>query len=73
MGIFDKAKDALGDHGDTVDKGIDRAGDMADDKTGGKYTEQIDRGEDMAGDYLTPGDSAADVTQPPTVVEPDPK
>ena len=37
MGIFDKAKDALGDHPDQVDSGIDKAADFADDRTGGAH------------------------------------
>lgn len=48
MGIFDKAKDALGDHADKVDTGIDKAGDAVDQKTGGKYAEHVDKGQDMA-------------------------
>ena len=34
MGIFDKAKDVLGDHVDRVDEGVDKAADYADEKTG---------------------------------------
>ena len=52
MGIFDKAKDALGDHASTVDAGIERAGDFVDDKTGGKYAEQVDQGQTVASEKL---------------------
>ena len=48
MGFMDKAKDALNDHGDKVDEGIDKAADIADDKTGGKYSGQIDAGAEKA-------------------------
>ena len=34
MGIFDKAKDALGDDPEQVEGGIDKAADFADDRTG---------------------------------------
>ena len=44
MGIFDKAKDALGDNIEHVDAGIDKAADFVDDRTGNKYSEQIDQG-----------------------------
>jgi len=49
----DKVKDLAGDHEDKVDQGLDKAGDLADDKTGGKYSGQIDQGKDKAGDYLS--------------------
>ena len=61
MGLFDKAKDALNDNKDKIDSdqldgGIDKAGDFADEKTGGKYGEHIDKGQDFAkdkgGDFL---------------------
>lgn len=62
MGIFDKAKDALGDHPEQVDQGLDKVADAVDDRTGNKYSEQIDKGADQAGDYLDGQDAAA---QPP--------
>jgi hypothetical protein len=52
MGIFDKAKDALSDHPEQVDKGIDKLGDLADQKTGGKYADKVDKGQDLARDRL---------------------
>jgi hypothetical protein len=42
MGIFDKAKDALSEHSAQVATGIDKAGDFVDEKTGGKYVEQVE-------------------------------
>jgi hypothetical protein len=50
MGIFDKAKDALSGQEDKVDAGIEKAGDMVDQKTDGKYVEQVDQGQEMAND-----------------------
>ncbi|SCK49807.1 antitoxin [Streptomyces sp. WMMB 322] len=41
MGLMDKVKGMLGQHGDKVSKGIDKAADMADSKTKGKYSEKI--------------------------------
>jgi hypothetical protein len=52
MGIFDKAKEALSDHPEQVDKGIDKLGDLADEKTGGKYADKVDQGQDLARDRL---------------------
>lgn len=52
MGILDKLKDLAGSHEKQVDQGLDKAADIADEKTGGKHSEQIDRGRDKVGDYL---------------------
>ena len=48
MGIFDKAKDLLGEHNDKVDQGIDKVADLIDEKTGLKHSEQIDRAAQQA-------------------------
>jgi MT0933-like antitoxin protein len=63
MGIFDKAKDAMGEHSEQVDAGIDKAGDAVDEKTGDKYADRVDQGQQMAKDKL--GDSAADQPEQP--------
>ena len=52
MGIFDKAKDALGDNLDKVESGIDKAADFVNDRTGGAHTDQISSGADLAKDRL---------------------
>jgi hypothetical protein len=52
MGIFDKAKDALSGQEAKVDAGIDKAGDMVDERTGDNYVEQVDQGQEMAKDKL---------------------
>jgi hypothetical protein len=53
MGIFDKAKDALSGQQDEVEAGIDKAGDMVDEKTDDKYVEEVDKGQDMAKDAVS--------------------
>jgi hypothetical protein len=63
MGIFDKAKDAMSGRGDQVDAGVEKAGDMADEKTEGRYSEQVDQGQDMARDKL--GEMAGDQPEQP--------
>ena len=50
MGLMDKVKGLLGQHDSKVDQGIDKAGDMVDDKTGGKYAEHVDKGQQAAKD-----------------------
>ena len=52
MGIFDKAKDALSEHSEHVDSGLDRVGDLIDEKTGGKYADRVDQGQEVAGDKV---------------------
>ncbi|TWP43989.1 antitoxin [Lentzea tibetensis] len=50
--LKNKAKDLLGQHGDKVDEGVDRAGQFADERTGGKHTEHIDSAEEKAKEGL---------------------
>jgi hypothetical protein len=52
MGLMDKAKEMLGGHGDKTKSGIDKAADVADDKTQGKYGDKIDMGADKAKDGI---------------------
>jgi hypothetical protein len=59
MGIFDKLKglgkkagDLAEEHEDKIVDGIDKAADMADDKTGGKHADKIDKGADKAKDAV---------------------
>jgi antitoxin protein of toxin-antitoxin system len=63
MGIFDKAKDAVGEHGEQVDAGIEKAGDFVDDRTDSKYVDQVDQGQEMAKEKLREG-SADQPEQP---------
>ncbi|SCF45056.1 MT0933-like antitoxin protein [Micromonospora purpureochromogenes] len=46
--FMDKAKDMADKHDKQVDQGLDKAGEAADKRTGGKYDEQTDKGVDMA-------------------------
>lgn len=43
-----KADDMMRQHGDKVDQGIDKAGETADRRTGGKYSDRIDSGVEKA-------------------------
>ncbi|MEV5707817.1 antitoxin [Actinoallomurus sp. NPDC052274] len=52
MSFMDKVKNLLGQHGDKVDEAIEKAGDMADRKTGGKYSRQIDTAQEQAHRYV---------------------
>ncbi len=52
MGMFDKIKKAAEDHGDKIADGVDKATDAIDDKTGGKFSEHLDKVDDMAEEQL---------------------
>lgn len=59
MGFMDKAKNLAGKHEDKVDEGIDKGGDVVDEHTGDRYTDQIDKGQDELGDQLGTGNVKA--------------
>jgi hypothetical protein len=53
MGLMDKIKGMFGQHSQQVEGGIEKVGDVVDDKTGGKYAEQGDKAQDVAKDQLS--------------------
>lgn len=46
MSAMDKIKNMLKGHEEHVSKGVDKAGDMIDDRTQGKYRDKVDTGQD---------------------------
>jgi hypothetical protein len=68
MGIFDKAKDALGDNPDEVERGMDKAADFADDRAGAARTGQLDAGADVAEDKV--GDNGASTDEAQSLPDP---
>ncbi|MET8173223.1 antitoxin [Streptomyces clavifer] len=46
MSALDKIKKMLKGHEDQAGKGIDKAGDMIDDRTQGKYSKHVDTGQE---------------------------
>ncbi len=52
MSMFDKAKDLLGEHADQVDDGIDKLGDLIDEKTGGEHAGQVDAAQEKLKEQL---------------------
>ncbi|GAA4221339.1 hypothetical protein FHR32_005046 [Streptosporangium album] len=69
MSIFDKVKSMLGEHSTKVEElanqGIDKAAQMAKEKTGGKYDQQIDSAADMARKQADTIDGQTDTYQEP--------
>ncbi|MFB4303417.1 antitoxin [Actinomadura sp. NTSP31] len=55
MSFMDKVKEMLGQHPDQARSGVEKAGDMFDQKTGGKYADKVDKVQDKAGDYIDRG------------------
>jgi len=59
MGFLDKVKDLVSKNADKVDTAIEKAGDIVDQKTQGKYTSQVNKVQDAA-------KKAVDKTDPKT-------
>lgn len=56
MSFMDKAKEFAADHDKQVDEGLEKAGDQVDQRTGDKYSAQIDKGVDAAQQRTGDGD-----------------
>ncbi|MFF3767268.1 antitoxin [Streptomyces sp. NPDC001922] len=59
MSMMDKLKNMLKGHEDQASKGVDKSGDMVDDRTQGKHRRQVDTAQDKAKDQLG-GDQGQD-------------
>ena len=58
MGFLRDAKKFIDEHDEQVDQAIEQAGDLVDDKTGGKFAGQVDRAQDLAEQKTGDGDTA---------------
>lgn len=52
MSIVSKVKQMLGQHPDQAKKGVEKAGDMIDQRTGGKHAQHVDKAQQKAGEYV---------------------
>ena len=52
MGFLDKAKHLLSQNADKVEQAIDKAGDIVDEKTQGKYSGAVDKAQEAAKNAL---------------------
>ncbi|KLL09852.1 MULTISPECIES: antitoxin [Protofrankia] len=50
--IREKAEKIAETHGNKIAEGLEKAGDLIDEKTGGKHGEKIDTGVDKAQDFV---------------------
>lgn len=57
MGFLDKARDFVDKHDEQIDKGLDKLGDVVDERTGRKHSGQIDKAVDAAQKYTGEGDT----------------
>jgi hypothetical protein len=60
MGFLDKLKSKISGHEAQLGKGLDKAADLIDDKTGNKHSSQIDGAVDKAKDALGLPDEGGD-------------
>lgn len=63
MSIVDKVKEMLGQHADRAKGGVSKAGEIIDDRTGGKYADKVDMAKDKANDFI---DEQRPQDRPPT-------
>ncbi|MGW3499000.1 antitoxin [Streptomyces sp. NPDC001020] len=63
MSVMDKLRHLLKGHEDQESRGIDRSGDFVDDKTQGKYTDQVDQAQEVLKERLR-SDQQDDPPQP---------
>jgi hypothetical protein len=52
MGLLDKIKGMLGQHEDQAKGAVEKTGDAVDDKTGGKYSSQVDTAQAKADEFI---------------------
>ena len=52
MGLFDDMKAAADSHEGQIVQGIDKVGDVVDEKTGSKYAGQVDQAQDFLKDRI---------------------
>jgi hypothetical protein len=73
MSMPDKLKGAVAGHEDQVREGVDKVADVADEKTEGKYSDQIDTAQEKASEQLG-GEQppATEGAPPPAEGEPPP-
>lgn len=56
MSIMEKVKHMLGQHPDQAKQGVEKAGDMFDQRTGGKHAERVDQAQQRVNDAIDRGD-----------------
>ncbi|MGI5168375.1 antitoxin [Spirillospora sp. CA-253888] len=57
MSIVDKVKEMLGQNAGKAKQAVDKAGDVIDQRTGGKYADKVDMAQEKARRYLDENDA----------------
>jgi hypothetical protein len=72
--VVDKAQELAAEHADAVKSGVGKAADFVDEKTGGRFSEQIEQVEDVAADVVdtVSGGEAGDEPAEAAAAEPGP-
>ncbi len=65
MGIFDQIKGAADSHEAQVEQGIDQAGNVIDEKTGGQHASQVDQAQDFLKDQVGQPNNGQAPQEPP--------
>lgn len=52
MGVFDSIADAAKQNEAKIEEGIEKVGDLIDEKTGGKFADQVDKVQNLANEGL---------------------
>ena len=58
MGFLDKAKEVLHENAEKVEQAIEKAGDVIDEKTSGKFKDTVDKVQDAAKNVVDKGQEA---------------
>ena len=69
---IDKAKDFIKGNPDKARDALEKAEDVVNERTGGKYAEQVDQGSDMVGEKLGLPPETEDATAPEPAPSPGP-
>ncbi|REE99263.1 antitoxin [Thermomonospora umbrina] len=55
MSFMTKVKEMLGQNSGKAKQAVDKAGDMVDKRTGGKYADKVDKAQKKAGEHIDRG------------------
>ena len=62
--FFDRVKDFITGHPEQADQGLDKVEEIIDERTGGQYSEQVAKGDDIVREQLGIPDDEATVPEP---------
>lgn len=74
-GLLGKGKDTVEQNADKINDAVDKAGSFIDEKTGGKYSDKIEKGKEAAKKVVPPqpGTDPGPATGGPAPTDPEPK